>query len=154
MLLALAGFAFLRLAQAPFRWSKVEVALSPSIQVYCAATTIPSTAPRVWYVDIDTTDKNLGLAPYFSRGLNSPEQGSSMSTGQNALVVINGGYFVMQGVPARTYSLVLCDGKVFSPNLVVVHRSFVATAWAQTRWASSGLVIWRRVIFEMFLFEL
>ncbi len=122
MLLALGGFALLRLAQSPLRWSKVEVALPPSIQVYCAASSIPAAAPRAWYVDIDTTDKNLQFAPWLSRSLSGREQGSAMATGQGALVAINGGYFDMDSVPTHMFSLVVRDGKMLSPNIPVVHR--------------------------------
>ncbi|BCM91149.1 hypothetical protein IAD21_03013 [Abditibacteriota bacterium] len=135
MLLALGGFAFLRVAQSPLRWSKVamEMDLPPSIQVYSAAATIPSTAPRAWYVDIDTADKNLQLVPWLSRSPSGREQGSAMATGQKAIVAINGGYFDMESVPARMYSLVLRDGKMLSPNIPIVHRSSPTRAYPVTR---------------------
>ena len=133
VLLALAGFAFHRLAQSPLRWSKVEMNLPPSVRVYSAAPTIPAMAPRAWYVDIDTTDKNLGFAPTLSRAPSGREQGSAMAKEQGAIVAINGGYFDMESVPARMYSLVVRDGKTLASNIPVVHRSNPPRAYPVTR---------------------
>jgi hypothetical protein len=132
-LFTLGGFAFRRLAQAPLRWSRVEMDLPPSIRVYSAAPTVPGAAPRAWYVDIDTTDKSLQVAPYLSQSPGGREQGSSMAAGQGAQVAINGGYFDMESVPARTYSLVMRGGKTLSPNIAVVHRNGPPRGYPVTR---------------------
>jgi hypothetical protein len=113
----------------PLAWAPFKADVPPSIRVFADA----GTQPRAWYVDIDYNDKNLRAVPWLSTSPTRRETGSAMAAPLGAMVAINGGYFDMMGVPARTFSLVMRDGKVLVPNIPVVNRSNPPRAYPVTR---------------------
>jgi hypothetical protein len=116
----------------PLVWSPSPQKLPPSIKVF-ADTGLGPTQPRAWYVDIDYNDKSLRALPQLSTAASGRETGSVMARQMGALVAINGGYFDMMGNPARTFSLVMRDGKILVPNIPIVNRSNPGRAYPVTR---------------------
>ncbi len=116
----------------PLRWTPVKMELPRSIKVF-ADTGGALMQPRAWYVDIDYNDQKLRARPHLSKSATGRETGSAMATQLGALVAINGGYFDMMGQPARTFSLVMRDGKVEVPNISLVKRPHPSRAYAVTR---------------------
>ena len=120
----------------PLRWTRVKMELPPSIQV-CVANGNPAggqaASPRAWSVDIDYNDQSLRAQPWLSKSATGRETGSAMAKQLGALVAINGGYFDMMRQPARTFSLVMRNGKVEVPNISVVKRPNPSRAYAVTR---------------------
>lgn len=110
---------------APLVWQKqtVSPALPPSISLYAGVSAYEDGRPlRAWYLDIDYNDLDLRARPVLSQSPTGRETASSMARANGALVAINGGYFDMSGVPARTFSLVENDGKVLVPNIARITR--------------------------------
>lgn len=98
-------------------------ALPPSIRVYEGVAVAESGEPiKAWYADVDYNDLGLQARPYLSSDAKGREPVSRMARTQNAYVAINGGYFDMQGIPSRTFSLVLQDNRVLVPNIARVSR--------------------------------
>lgn len=109
----------------PFVWEDKSAAfkLPPSIHIWEGVAMADSGEPiRAWYADVDYNDLSLQARPYLSSGAKGREPVSQMARRQNALVAINGGYFDMQSVPSRTFSLVLQDNRVLVPNIARVTR--------------------------------
>jgi hypothetical protein len=132
VLLAVGHFTRPELSAQPLRWTPTKMELPPSIQVFADSSGIQG-QPRAWYVDVDYNDKSLRALPWLSTSVSGRETGSVMSQRLSALVAINGGYFDMVNQPARTFSLVMRDGKVLVPNIPVVKRSNPARAYPVTR---------------------
>ncbi|RYG62036.1 hypothetical protein EON80_23470, partial [bacterium] len=105
----------------PLVWSPAKFDLPPSIKVFSDTGGI-ATQPRAWYADIDYNDKSLRVQPWLSDSTTGRETASVMARKLGAPVAINGGYFDMVNQPARTFSLVMRDGKVLVPNIPVVNR--------------------------------
>ena len=109
----------------PFVWTDKSAAfkLPPSIRIWEGVAMADSGEPiRAWYADVDYNDLGLQARPYLSQDLKGREPVSQMARRQNAFVAINGGYFDMQSVPSRTFSLVLQDNRVLVPNIARVTR--------------------------------
>lgn len=108
----------------PFAWKKLAFDLPPSIQVYEGeAQSASGEKFRAWYADIDYSDLKLRAQASLSELPSRREAPSSQARKVGALVAINGGYFDVVGDPAKTYSLVLQNGKVLNPNVERVGRS-------------------------------
>lgn len=109
----------------PFTWENKSAnwKLPPSIQIYEGAAIAESGGPiKAWYADIDYNDLGLQARPFLSDDKLGREPVSQMARKQNAYVAINGGYFDMRSVPARTFSLVLQENRVLVPNIARVTR--------------------------------
>ncbi len=108
----------------PFVWTKLAFDLPPSIQVYEGVAHAPSGEKfRAWYADIDYSDKSLRALPSLATTTSKREAPSTQAQKMGALIAINGGYFDVVSDPAKTYSLVLQNGKVLNPNVERVGRS-------------------------------
>ncbi len=109
----------------PFVWDDktFDFKLPPSIRIYEGAAVAENGEPiHAWYADVDYNDLGLQARPYLSNDPKGREPVSQMARRQNAYVAINGGYFDMQSIPARTFSLVLQDNRVLVPNIARVTR--------------------------------
>ncbi len=109
----------------PFVWENksANFKLPPSILVYEGGAVAESGEPiKAWYADIDYNDLGLRARPFLSDNVLGREPVSAMARRQNAIVAINGGYFDMGSVPARTFSLVLQDNRVLVGNIARVTR--------------------------------
>lgn len=118
------------LSSQPLRWTPVKMELPPSVRVFAGGN---EAQPQAWYADIDYNDRSLRARPYLSPSATGRETGSAMARQLGALVAINGGYFDMMRQPARTFSLVMQDGKIAVPNLAVVKRPNPSRAYPVTR---------------------
>lgn len=108
----------------PFLWLRQSLDLPPSIRVYEGFGAAQNGAPlRAWYAEIDTSDKNLQVAPFLSSNAIGREPAQNIARQNGALIAVNGGYFDMRGVPAKTFSLVMRDNRVLVPNVAQVSRS-------------------------------
>ena len=108
----------------PFIWTKLAFDLPPSIQVYEGlARNASGDLFRAWYADIDYSDKGLSAQPSLSGAPTKRETPSAQAQKVGALVAINGGYFDVVSDPAKTYSLVLQNGKLLNSNVERVGRS-------------------------------
>ena len=122
--LASAGDDSMTVAARPFLWFRQSLNLPNSVRLYQGFGQAEGGAPlRAWYADIDTRDKNLQIVPFLSQSASGRELASAMSKKAGALLSINGGYFDMQGVPAKTFSLVMREGRVLVPNIARVLRT-------------------------------
>ena len=137
MLLAMVHFTRLRMAAQPLRWTPVKMELPPSIKVFADGGGLQAQPGevqlRAWYVDIDYNDKSLRAQAWLAASATGRETGSAMAQRSGALVAINGGYFDMLHQPARTFSLVLRDGKILVPNIPVVKRPHPTRTYPVTR---------------------
>ena len=109
----------------PFVWTDKTDAfrLPPSIRLYEGVAMAEGGEPiRAWYADINYNDLGLQARPYLSSVTLGREPVSQMARKAGAFVAINGGYFDMGSVPARTFSLVLQDERVLVPNIARVTR--------------------------------
>jgi hypothetical protein len=120
------------LASRPLLWKPAKFALPPSIKVFCDFGELPA-QPRAWYADIDYKDPKLIARPHLSNSPTGRETGSAMAIQLGAFVAINGGYFDMMHTPARTFSLVMRDGKILVPNVPIVKRPYPARVYPVTR---------------------
>jgi hypothetical protein len=132
MLFAIGHFNRPGLSSQPLRWTPVKMELPAGIRVFADNSGIQA-QPRAWYVDVDYNDRGLRALPWLSTSASGRETGSVMSQQLGALVAINGGYFDMINQPARTFSLVMRDGKVLVPNIPVVKRANPSRAYPVTR---------------------
>jgi hypothetical protein len=108
----------------PWSWQELAFDLPPSIKVYKGRASGPQNEPvRAWRVEIDYSDRRLQARPYLADGPSGREPASVQAKRVGAYVAVNGGYFDMESVPAKTYSLVLQDGKVLRENIGQVHRA-------------------------------
>lgn len=124
-LLAVAGQGDALLQAQPFVWTDKSSAfkLPPSIRVFEGVAVAENGEPiRAWYADVDYNDLGLKARPFLSKDARGREPVSQMARAQNAYVAINGGYFDMQSVPSRTFSLVLLDNRVLVPSIARVTR--------------------------------
>jgi len=97
--------------------------LPPSIEVYEGQSRGEQNELfRAWRVEIDYSDETLQARALLSSDPSGRETTSAMAQKVKALVAVNGGYFDMQGSPAKTYSLVLRDGTILSPSVERVRR--------------------------------
>lgn len=104
-------------------WRELSVALPKSIRVYEGDSVGAQGEPfHAWRVEVDTADKNLKAIPFVSNAASGREPASTQAQQAKALVAVNGGYFDMVGTPAKTYSLVLQNGKILRENIGLVHR--------------------------------
>jgi hypothetical protein len=117
-------------AYTPFVWIERktvvpdQASLPDSVKVYEGFSSYEDGAPlRAWYVDVDYNDKTLAARSFLSNDPSGKEVASSMARKVGAFVAINGGYFDMSSKPARTFSLVMNDGRVLVPNIAQVTRS-------------------------------
>ncbi|MBV9469815.1 MAG: hypothetical protein JOZ57_11285, partial [Abitibacteriaceae bacterium] len=122
-----------RAASLPLVWTQIAMNLPPSIKVYAGTSPYQGAPVRAWHIDIDYNDTTLRAQPWLSKSAAGREVGSAMARQLNAVVAINGGYFDMQSVPARTFSLVMHDGKVLVPNVAVVKRPNLGHVYPVTR---------------------
>jgi hypothetical protein len=127
LLLLLGGLSTLRVSQVsepgPFSWQELAFGLPKSIRVYeGAARGAHGEIFRAWRADIDLNDRSLRAWPSLASTPSGREMPSTQARKVGALVAINGGYFQVAGEPAKTYSLVLRNGKVLSPNVEKVGR--------------------------------
>ena len=100
-----------------------EYSLPNSMRVYEGTAPQNGAAPlRAWRVDIDWNDKNVEARAALSDAPRGKASASSMARKSGAQVAINGGYFDMSSVPARTFSLVQSDARVLAKNIAVVPR--------------------------------
>jgi hypothetical protein len=127
--LAATGHLTRQQASPPLAWTPFQIDVPPSIRVFADT----GAQPRAWYVDIDYNDKSLHALPWLSASPTKRETSGAMAGKLGALVAINGGYFDMTGVPARTFSLVMRDGKVLVPNISLVNRANPPRAYPVTR---------------------
>jgi hypothetical protein len=117
-------------AYTPFVWIERksvvpdQASLPDSVKVFEGFSSYEDGAPlRAWYVDVDYNDKSLAARSFLSNDPAGKEVASSMARKIGALVAINGGYFDMSSNPARTFSLVMNDGRVLVPNIAQVTRT-------------------------------
>jgi hypothetical protein len=127
LLLLLGGLSALRVSQVaqpgPFSWRELSFDLPNSIRVYeGVARGTSGEIFRAWHADIDLNDRGLRVWPSLASTPNGREMPSAQAQKVGALVAINGGYFQVEGEPAKTYSLVLRDGKIWAPNVEKVGR--------------------------------
>jgi hypothetical protein len=110
-------------APGPFLWKPLAFDLPPSIQVHegVARNDLGDTF-RAWRAEIDLKDRSLRATPSLVQTPSGREKPSTQAQKVNALVAINGGYFDVVGNPAKTYSLVLSEGRVLCPNVEKVGR--------------------------------
>lgn len=109
--------------QLPFVWTKQETTLPNSIAFYAGYAQAADGSPiRAWYVDIDYSDTSLQIRPIVSTGPRGKEPVTQMAKAANALVAVNGGYFDMASVPARTFSLVQENGLILRSNIGRITR--------------------------------
>lgn len=122
-------------AALPLVWTAVPMPLPPSIKVYIGTAPYGYDGPpvRAWHLDIDYNDKSLRAQPYLSTSPTGRDPGSVLARQAGAIVAINGGYFDMQSVPARTFSLVRRGGKTLVPNIAVVKRPYLGHEYPVTR---------------------
>jgi hypothetical protein len=112
-------------ANQPFTWSALPVPSNwpASVKVFQGVATDESSAPiRAWYVDVDYSDEKWQARPFLSTAPAGKEAVSSQAAQAGALVAINGGYFDMSSRPARTFSLVMDEGRILVPNIAQVWR--------------------------------
>jgi exopolysaccharide biosynthesis protein len=104
-------------------WREISFELPKSIRVFEGKSAGASgEAFTVWRVDMDSSDKDLRFLPFVSSDASGREPASVQAQKAGALVAVNGGYFDMAGSPAKTYSLVLQNGKVLRENIGLVMR--------------------------------
>ncbi len=107
----------------PFVWHEMSYDLPKTIRVYeGTALSARGEKFRAWRADIDLSDRRLRVWPSLSSTPSGREKPSAQAQKIGALVAINGGYFQVEGDPAKTYSLVLRDGKILSPSVEKVGR--------------------------------
>jgi hypothetical protein len=104
-------------------WNERFFNLPPSIHVYEGTSQGAGGQNfRAWRVDVDFSDRTLKAQPFVTDSPSGRESPSTQAQHVGALVAVNGGYFDMDGVPAKTYSLVMRDGRVLCPNVNRVRR--------------------------------
>jgi hypothetical protein len=107
----------------PFSWRELAFGLPSSIRVYeGVARGASGEIFRAWRADVDLNDRSLRVWPSLASTPDGRERPSAQARKVGALVAINGGYFQVEGQPAKTYSLVLRDGKILAPNVEKVGR--------------------------------
>ena len=109
----------------PFTWSALPIpnGWPKSIRVFQGVATDENSAPiRAWYADVNYADKALQARPFLSTTSAGKEAVSRMAFKSGALIAINGGYFDMSSKPARSFSLVMDEGRVLVPNIAEVWR--------------------------------
>jgi hypothetical protein len=107
----------------PFLWSPVGDVLPESVKVFEGFGRAADGSPlRAWYADIDYSDRRLQLRSFLSNDVTGKEALTSMAKKTNAIVAINGGYFDMQSVPAKTYSLVRSGSQTLVPSIRRITR--------------------------------
>lgn len=125
-LCALAFIGDFSLRYTPLVWTErtdFAPALPPSIRVFEGRAAYEDGSPlRAWYVDVDYNDEQLMARPFLSDAPAGKEAASGMARKAGAFVAINGGYFDMTGIPARTFSLVKSGGRTLVPNTLLVTR--------------------------------
>jgi exopolysaccharide biosynthesis protein len=101
----------------------MKLDLSPSIKVFQGEASGQGGARFVaWRAEVDLKDKSLKVLSHLSYDRSGREGASSMAKKNKSVLAVNGGYFDMQSSPAKTYSLVLQNGKVLSPNINRITR--------------------------------
>lgn len=129
-LILFAAFCRLSILAAPviiepgaWTWREQRFDLPPSIHVYEGTSRAAGGQMfRAWRVDVDFSDRALQAQPFLADDPSGRELPSVQAQRIEALVAVNGGYFDMDGVPAKTYSLVLRDDQVLCPNINRVKR--------------------------------
>lgn len=104
-----------------FVWTPQSFDLPPSIRIYRGTTTGGATV-AAWRAEVNLRDEALSIRPHLSTSKSGRDKASAMAREVGALLAINGGYFDMTGEPAKTYSLVLRDGRVLNPQIARVSR--------------------------------
>jgi exopolysaccharide biosynthesis protein len=104
-------------------WREQLFDLPSSIRVYeGTARAAGGQAFRAWRVDVDFSDRTLKAQPFLADDPSGRALPSVQAQRVDALVAVNGGYFDMDSVPAKTYSLVMRDGQVLCSNVNRVRR--------------------------------
>ena len=96
-------------------WEEVETNL-PDGAVFFKGTSA-SPAWNVWYVEIDYSNTDLTVRPFFAQSGNQAT--SVIANNADAYAAINAGYFGTN----VSYSLVMKNGELLSPNLSAVSRT-------------------------------
>lgn len=109
-------------------WEEVETDLPGGAVLYEGTSSDP--VWKAWYIEIDYSDTALTVRPFFAEGGNQAT--STIANNAGAYAAINAGYFG----PNVSYSLVLKNGELLSPNIGSVSRS--AGTYYPTR-ASFGI---------------
>jgi hypothetical protein len=107
----------------PILWTKQTAALPESITFYSGlGQTAEGWPVRAWYVDIDYGDRSLQIKPALATSLTGKQPVTEMARAANAYVAVNGGYFDMDSMPARTFSLVKSGGVTLRTNIGRITR--------------------------------
>jgi hypothetical protein len=108
----------------PFTWREIADKLPASVQVFEGQATGPrGEAFRAWYAAIDYKDPGIIAKPFVvEEGAIGRKLPTKQAATAGALVAVNGGYFDVSKVPAETYSLVVCDGKILRENKSEIKR--------------------------------
>ncbi|MFQ6678226.1 MAG: phosphodiester glycosidase family protein [Fidelibacterota bacterium] len=72
---------------------------------------------NAWYVELDTKNPNIATDVLISSDSDRRETPSQFAERVNAIVVINGGYFLMHKTPSEHVGLVMQNGKIISNPL-------------------------------------
>ena len=114
-------------AEIPMNWRPVDslnVHLPEGIRLYSGSNN--SLPLRAWYVRIDEKHPDIYTKVVVSDDTSdNRETTSSFATDLGARVVINGGYFTMDRIPARHFGLLISEGKIISPATNSVIRNSI-----------------------------
>lgn len=107
----------------PFLWRELDYGLPPSVQIFEGVAQGPEGEPfRAWFAAIDYADRNLKAYPLLASTPGGRELPSLQARQAKALIAVNGGYFDVVQHPAKTYSLIVQNGKVLRENLNEITR--------------------------------
>jgi hypothetical protein len=113
-----------KLEPRPFAWRPLAVEnLPPAIKLFEGdAVNADGQVVRAWYVDVDYSDAAIQARAVLSQTPLGRETTSSLAKASGAIVAVNGGYFDMKAVPAKTYSVVLSGGQLKAKNIEAASR--------------------------------
>ena len=107
----------------PLEWAAMESVnrdLPPGVRVY--AGTNSDLPLKAWYVKVERGDPRLSTQVVLSTDEDLKEPVASFAERLNALVVVNGGYFLMQREVARHVGLLHMRGMTIEPATTSVRR--------------------------------
>jgi exopolysaccharide biosynthesis protein len=77
---------------------------------------------QAWLIDLDINSSNIRVEVVVSKDIDRKQTPSEFADSLGALIVVNGGYFLMNQIPTDHLGLLIIDEKIIAPSLHSIYR--------------------------------
>ncbi len=125
-------------------WTELEMDLPAGIVIFEGINlSIPL---KAWVAKVDVNNRNIRVSVLSSSDLDRRETPAQFLENNDAMIVLNGGYFIMDANPAQHVGMLKTNGKLVEASTPSVYRNqyryFINRGAFGIKWEGTGDIAW------------